>query len=880
MRKSTLAQLSLGLALAAAATFAAQGCGDDDNPNNPNNDAGADTSSGGNGDGGDGGANGPSAKLPSRGSAIALSEDDSVLVSVNRDVGSVSVFAVEYPADGTAATLSKKGEVPVGAEPWQVVIGPDNNTAYVVVRKDQKLVKIGNLKTAPAVTGSVQVGSEPTGVALVPSGTRAWVANWVDGTLMGVDTQTMKVGSTIDLNAELVKSGLLGPEAKARPSLSHPRSVAITNNANGVDEDDSIVVTEYYAQHTEKVSATGDNADRAKTGLVYKIKLLDKSVTAIRIKPLADIGFKDSAGGTAGCFPNQLQSVSVAGNFAYVTSVCASPKGPIGVVTTVAPPDVSNVKTTTHGVVSVVDLTKDAEVDAATASLHARFDRLFADKSIADDATRRYPATPVDMAFVPGQGVGYVVANGTDTVFRVRYDLAAASAITEVGASTQPFIDLQPAAFTAEQKGQNPIGMVVSNTGKKFAFVANDVSRNVSVIDLNEQRAIPERTTASAALPADGSPEKVRLLGKRFFNTALGRWSLKGQGWTGCQACHMDGYSDNVSWFFARGPRQSTSLDGSFSKKDPTDQRLFNWTAIFDEVADFEGNTRGVSGGVGAIVKDKALDVANRIDTANVEGNNHGGLFGGVEDVADTKNPLGLAEPSVLDDWADIKAYIQAIRPPRAATNLDAAKVAAGKALFASDGSCQGCHGGNKWTISTRFHAPSVDKSAGLLTTVWAPPAGFPAALLPAATPANRFMRFQNGNAAAFDQFQCILRPVGTFDKSDNVTGILEKRQDMTTASQGNQTDGNGFNPPSLFGTALGAPYLHGGQAATLESLFSTTFAAHYQALAPNFLADADPAVRAQKVDQLVQYLLSIDEGTATVGIPNAGAGGGNFCAP
>ena len=171
------------------------------------------------------------------------------------------------------------------------------------------------------------------------------------------------------------------------------------------------------------------------------------------------------------------------------------------------------------------------------------------------------------------------------------------------------------------------------------------------------------------------------------------------------------------------------------------------------------------------------------------------------------------------------------------------------------------------WANYTKGVAAFVDKASK------SAPAGSDAAV-------NAFKSTFAASTAAFDQFQCILRPVGTFDKSDNVTGILEKRQDMTTASQGNQTDGNGFNPPSLFGTALGAPYLHGGQAATLESLFSTTFAAHYQALAPNFLADADPAVRAQKVDQLVQYLLSIDEGTATLGIPNAGAGGGNFCAP
>lgn len=40
---------------------------------------------------------------------------------------------------------------------------------------------------------------------------------------------------------------------------------------------------------------------------------------------------------------------------------------------------------------------------------------------------------------------------------------------------------------------------------------------------------------------------------------------------------------------FARGPRQSTSLDGSFSKKDKNDRRILNWTAIVDELSDFEG---------------------------------------------------------------------------------------------------------------------------------------------------------------------------------------------------------------------------------------------------------------------------------------------------
>src|SRR6185369_10874731 len=105
---------------------------------------------------------------------------------------------------------------------------------------------------------------------------------------------------------------------------------------------------------------------------------------------------------------------------------------------------------------------------------------------------------------------------------------------------------------------------------------------------------------------------------------------------------------------FARGPRQTVSLDGTFASKDATDQRIFYWTAIFDEVADFEGNTRGISGGVGAIVSvnNSPPTIADRINTA-VEVPPQQGLQGSS---ADTASPAGVgAHPhGVLNDWSEI----------------------------------------------------------------------------------------------------------------------------------------------------------------------------------------------------------------------------------
>ena len=56
------------------------------------------------------------------------------------------------------------------------------------------------------------------------------------------------------------------------------------------------------------------------------------------------------------------------------------------------------------------------------------------------------------------------------------------------------------------------------------------------------------------------------------------------------------------------------------------------------------------------------------------------------------------------------------------------------------------------------------------------------------------------------------------------------------------------------------------------------TFKLHHQALAVNFLDPTDTNAASQRAD-LVQFLLSIDEDTTTLGIPGAGATGGSFCA-
>jgi DNA-binding beta-propeller fold protein YncE len=828
----------------------------------------------------------------SRGSAIALAKDDTVLVAVNRDVGTVTVMSVSFADGDPAMTKTAELDLGAGSEPWQVAIDGCGDKAYVVTRHDQKVHEILDLKTTPTLGKSVAVGSEPTGIAITPNNTALYVTNWVDGTVMKIDTADMTVASTIDLNKTLTDTGLLGPVV-SRASLAHPRALVITNDGDEDDTDERVFVTEWFAQRTEPEAANGSNADTSKKGLLYHFATADETPATYDLPPVADAGFNDHNAAPTGCFPNQVGAVNVSGGFVFVTSTCASPKGPVGVfagknaggactvlteaadcgalggtcnaVTLTCNPNTTDVKTTTHPAVTILN----AETGAgSTTLLDAKFDAL------ANAFPKRMPLLPTDIDFI--NNFAYVTGFGTDAVFRMQVN---AGAIGTVGSANNNFINLRRPMNDALIR--TPIGLVIAHT-QLNAFVANEGSRDVTALELNAQAIAGNQTddfriAQSSDLPAAGSPEEAVLKGKRFFNTGLGRWSLRGEGWGSCAACHIDGLTDNVTWYFARGPRQSTSLDGSFSKMDPTDQRIFNWTALFDEVADFEANTRGVSGGVGAIVSvaNNPPMVSDRINTG--AGNPpQQGLQG--------SSLATSLDPGALDDWLEITEYMKTIRSPRRPTNLVAADVTAGKALFgnAAQGNCIGCHSGSKWTISKVFwpvgniaNAATNDAAATSLSNIsWNTALnGFPAALFPVTTPDATNTRMRFGAPPGAEQIQCILRPVGTFGISPAAVGVAELRQDMTTAAQGNAATGRGFNPPSLLGMQVGAPYFHAGNARTLEEVFDNLFTAHHQSA----VAAVFSPTEAQK-QQLAAYLLSIDKDEMAFNVPAKGASGGDIC--
>ncbi len=880
-----------------------------------------------------------------RGSPIALSDDEDLLVAVNRDYDStLSVFDIGVTSGVPSPPVRRGAPLEgLGREAMQVALDACGDTAWIALRHGGVVKEIRGLRTTPRVTRQVEVGSEPTAIAASPNHRRVYVANWIQGTVDVIDTATLTVSFTYDLNRTLAATTLLGPtvnDRTYRPGLAHPRALAITNDGDDDDDDETVLVTEYFSQRAEPHTPTGDNADTSRVGLLYALAPGRMEAVAIRLPALQDTGFPDSRGQTTGCFPNGVASITVQDGFAYVLSTCASPEGPTGrapknrcvgdaACAAVAPgsrcqaatgscsktcnaggvaddalcgtgahagacrvdldgacePIATDVKATVHPVLHVVDIAKAmAPGDGGAASdaivsitnLNAEFLARYERTSTPDDAARRMPLMAGDLAFDGAGTTALFTAHGADAVFGLRR-AADTGEFLEVTPDHLPaYVDLGLSEYPdgSNLEAHGPVGIAVSRMSPT-AYVLSEFSRNVSVVDTMTMSArtfsagVPV-VVSSAPLPQTDEGRAI-LHGRLAFSTGLGRWSFRGQAWMACQSCHFEGLTDGVTWYLARGPRQSPSLETMFSKSAPGEQRIFNWTAVFDETSDFETIARSLHGAVGALVKEDNHP-ASFADRLPLDPAKNGGLSGS------SAAPVLVGDAGVVTavtDWADIESWIRTLRPVRPPRGLSEARQRAGAVRFV-DAGCAGCHSGPFWTVSRRSYTPSWEASQALLSTPWgddAVAAGFPEALLPATT-GNRRVRAPFPVNVDEDHIQCVLRNVGTFGTSPADVGVAEVRGNMKTVAQG----ANGYNVPSLIGLGAGAPFYHAGNARTLEELLSDTFATHRDALAQK----ADALSSPEAIAELVEFLLAIPELPGGLprwpAVPEAGAAGGDLC--
>ena len=780
---------------------------------------------------------------PTTSSPIAMSQDKSTIWVVNPDDGSVSVLGNLDSTPSVLTTVKNVGEEPqaialdtgVGVAQRAYVVSPPNNGVTIL--------KVSSLNPFTVVVEKrITTGAEPWNVVASPDGARIFVANSAQDTITIIRTDNQSIVGNVNLRS----SACNVDDAKRR---FQPRGLAVTLDGTRL----------FVARFLSFTKPGGIQAtDEGKEGVVCQIDLPADVATAptvfrpVRIAAM-DTGFKIDANkdGTPDptlAYPNQMQSIVVYGSNIYLPNIAASTTGPL------------RFNVDTQSFVNVVDIaTVTAPVDAPTKAINMHLGARVPESG----KDRIFFSNPWAIGFRNNAGTvnAYAVSAGSDLLVKLNVDTGTGKLNFTGGVSTTRYIDLNDpdvAATKGRSAGKNPLGLVIRNNK---AFVMNYVSRNVSVVNLDNDSV--EGAIETTPLPPAGSTNEQLLVGAEIFFSARGHFDrpqnananlstsnrLSSEGWQNCASCHFAGWTDGNVWSFNAGPRKSVPLNSTWSPHNPDDQRVLNYSAIFDEVQDFELNIRNVSGpgpltaqnnpATGAPPKPPvdcafapAPAPANTITKTAVFDNQHGLLIGDNGDinlspctvVAFNKPNAGRPQvtvtlPNSNKAWPALDAMKEwvrfAIRNPEGAltdvqlTNggntaannggLNQEDVRAGRKLF-FQANCHTCHAGTKWTTSTKDFA-SPPAAAELVTEAGA-------ANTVQAQFLNRFLAdigsFELGTAA-----NPIGSNIGAPEKNEGGLNALGK-------DHNNDGKGAGFNIPSLLSLNILPPYYHNGACETL----------------------------------------------------------------
>ena len=767
-------------------------------------------------------------------SPIALSADDRLVWSVNPADDSVSVLRTD-----TNAVLRR---IPVGDEPQSVAVDPTNTFAFVAnaAAGSVTVIKINNATFAgfnAVVEKTIRTGAEPWNIVISPDGRRVFVANSSQDTLTVINAVTRTLIGQVNLRNSLCNDPI-------RQRHFQPRGLAVSQNNT------RLLVTRFLSF----VGPPPDRqaADVGKEGAVC-ILTINTAAAAIggyvpsRVVRLAarPSGFKiDSTGdGTPDntqAFPNQLQSVVIRGNRAFLPNIAASPKGPL---------QFQNSTQAYLNFINNVNGAGPADGGALNLNLGAR-------NPEAGKKTLFF-ANQWGIAFTTqsGPGKAYAVSAGSDLLVKLNVSAADQASFTVDGDTTR-YIDLNDPANPATRgnnAGKNPQGIAINSTGTR-AYVANFVSRNVSVVNLATDQVITAVRTQ--ALPSPGSRGEQVLVGAEMFFSTRGHFDdpglavstderLSGNGWQGCASCHFKGLTDGVVWAFASGPRKSVNLAGSFDPRNRARQRIFNYSGIFSVVQDFEANIRNISG-PGPLPAPQPCSAPPPPTSANDP--NHGLLLGDVNKnqapcvingfVKSNENrsqvtvtlPGSGVHVKALDA---LKAWVQdAVRVPNGpltsaeiAGGVPAGEIAQGRALF--QGACASCHGGGLWSRSIRDFTPPV--AANQITCEVnlgaAAPPGSACTTAPAfgnPTPVQFLTRFLRDVGSFNLGVAGGPNPLGTniggpeFAAPVLVGGVSQAPADALGRDYNGDGKGIGYTVQSLLGTHNVQPYLHNGACETI----------------------------------------------------------------
>lgn len=239
---------------------------------------------------------------------------------------------------------------------------------------------------------------------------------------------------------------------------------------------------------------------------------------------------------------------------------------------------------------------------------------------------------PVNMPFAvkvdPFRRYLYVANAGSDNVSVIELDSGRAVAHIPVGV--------------------NPRGLLLNRDNSRL-YVHNAIGSTINIINtatLSIVDGVPIST--DLAVPVDV------LIGAELFHTAKDARLSQGR-WMSCANCHLDGMSDNRVWQGFEDGARNTPMLFNLSETAP-----YNWSATWDELADVELKIRSLQAGTGLI---------------------EGEVFA----------PLAESHAGLSLDLDTLLIYLNTLEGPQSPYDANTPQVQRGREVFLEQ-SCDFCH--------------------------------------------------------------------------------------------------------------------------------------------------------------------------------------------
>jgi YVTN family beta-propeller protein len=513
---------------------------------------------------------------------------------------------------------------------WSV--NPDNNSvsAFDVVTR--------------ARYTEINVGTSPRALAFAPDG-RLWVVNHESGTITLINTNTRKVSSTVSLPRgsrpfglvfdPVSGSGWIALEGTGRVLRLNPSNGAQTASIDvgGPVRHLSISAdgARLYATRFITPRVPGEQtATPVLTGTGGQVVVIGTAALAVQRTILLNPSTAADTETSARGLPNYLGAAAISpdGLSAWVPSKQDNIQR--GMLRDAKP---LNHENSIRAIVSRLDLTAQAE------HLPSRVD--------IDNA-----GMPAAAAYDPW-GIYVFTA------------LEASREVAILDAWTRQEILRFPT-------GRAPQGLTLSPDGNTL-YVQNFMDRSISVHDvrgiLSGGTAAPVTLATLNAITTEKLAAQVLQGKKLFYDAKDARLAL--QEYMSCATCHNDGGQDGRVWDltgFGEGLRNTLTLKGR------ANHGMLHWSGNFDEVHDFEGQIRALSGGTGLIAG----------------GSPH--------------PPLGTPNAGRSADLDALAAYVKSLTtngtsPSRTSSGGLSADATAGQQIFRTQ-NCAACHSGANFTSS------------------------------------------------------------------------------------------------------------------------------------------------------------------------------------